>query len=138
MEELPEYTSLQRSARPKTLAVNDISLELTPGVWPAGADGAGKTTLTGPASGRVLYDSVPIQELGEQFRSIFGFHLEFTVKGYMACMAALNGFPERVSLMDVYKKKTFSIFQTSPKLAAGKVWSCTILAEAVPEYESKL
>ena len=86
----------------------------------------------------MLYDSVPIQELGEQFRSIFGFHLEFTVKGYMACMAALNGFPERVSLMDVYKKKTFSIFQTSPKLAAGKVWSCTIPAEAVPEYESKL
>ena len=53
-------------------AVNDISLELTPGVWGLlGANGAGKTTLMRmiagimqPTSGRVVYDGVPIQELG--------------------------------------------------------------------------
>ncbi len=113
-------------------AVNDISLELTPGVWGLlGANGAGKTTLMRmiagimqPTSGRVVYDGVPIQELGEQYRSIFGFlpqdfgfHPEFTVKDYLAYVAALKGLPERqswrrirellerVSLMDVYNKK---------------------------------
>ncbi|MCX4324961.1 MAG: ATP-binding cassette domain-containing protein, partial [Lachnospiraceae bacterium] len=113
-------------------AVNDISLELTPGVWGLlGANGAGKTTLMRmiagimqPTSGRVVYDGVPIQELGERYRSIFGFlpqdfgfHPEFTVKDYLAYVAALKGLPERqswrrirellerVSLMDVYNKK---------------------------------
>ena len=77
-----------------------------------------------PTSGRVVYDGVPIQKLGEQYRSIFGFlpqdfgfHPEFTVKDYLAYVAALKGLPERqswrrihellerVSLMDVYNKK---------------------------------
>ena len=95
-------------------AVNDISLELTPGVWGLlGANGAGKTTLMRmiagimqPTSGRVVYDGVPIQELGEQYRSIFGFlpqdfgfHPEFTVKDYLAYVAALKGLPDRKSVV---------------------------------------
>ena len=113
-------------------AVNDINLELTPGVWGLlGANGAGKTTLMRmiagimpPTSGRVVYDGVPIQELGEQYRDIFGylpqefgFYQEFTVKDYLAYVAALKGLPqrqswrkihellERVSLLDVCNKK---------------------------------
>ena len=113
-------------------AVNDISLELTPGVWGLlGANGAGKTTLMRmiagimqPTSGQVVYDGVPIQTLGAQYRNVFGFlpqdfgfHPEFTVKDYLAYVAALKGLPERqsrrrirellerVSLVDVSGKK---------------------------------
>ena len=113
-------------------AVNDISLELIPGVWGLlGANGAGKTTLMRmiagimqPTTGQVLYDGVPIQTLGKQYRDIFGFlpqdfgfHPEFTVKDYLAYVAALKGLPERqsrrriheslerVSLLDVCNKK---------------------------------
>ena len=113
-------------------AVNNISLELTPGVWGLlGANGAGKTTLMRmiagimqPTSGQVIYDGVPIQTLGEQYRDVFGylpqefgFHQEFTVKDYLAYVAALKGLPkrqgwrrihellERVSLLDVCNKK---------------------------------
>ena len=227
-------------------AVNDISLELTPGVWGLlGANGAGKTTLMRmiagimqPTSGQVVYDGVPIQTLGERYRDIFGFlpqdfgfHPEFTVKDYLAYVAALKGVPdrqsrrkihellERVSLMDVYNKKISKLSggmrrrvgiaqallndpevlildeptggldpgervrfrnllsefahdrivlisthivpdveyiatchaiiksgkllatgttEKLVKLVEGKVWSCTIPAETVPEYESKL
>ena len=113
-------------------AVDDISLELTSGVWGLlGANGAGKTTLMRmiagimqPTSGQVVHDGVPIQTLGERYRDIFGFlpqefgfHPEFTVKDYLAYVAALKGLPERqswrrihellerVSLLDVYNKK---------------------------------
>ena len=227
-------------------AVNDISLKLTPGVWGLlGANGAGKTTLMRmiagimqPTSGRVVYDGVPIQKLGEQYRSIFGFlpqdfgfHPEFTVKDYLAYVAALKGLPERqswrrihellerVSLLDVSGKKISKLSggmrrrvgiaqallndpevlildeptggldpgervrfrnllsefahdrivlisthivhdveyiatchaiikggkllatgttEELVKLVEGKVWSCTIPADLVPEYESKL
>ena len=113
-------------------AVSNISLELTPGVWGLlGANGAGKTTLMRmiagimqPTSGQVIYDGVPIQTLGEQYRDIFGylpqdfgFHQEFTIKDYLAYVAALKGLPkrqswrkihellERLSLLDVCNKK---------------------------------
>lgn len=113
-------------------AVNNISLELTPGVWGLlGANGAGKTTLMRmiagimqPTSGDVVYDGVSIRTLGERYRNIFGylpqefgFHQEFTVKDYLSYVAALKGLPERqswgrihallerVSLLDVYNKK---------------------------------
>ena len=77
-----------------------------------------------PTSGHVAYDGVPIQTLGKQYRDIFGFlpqdfgfHPEFTVKDYLAYVAALKGLPERqsrrriheslerVSLLDVCNKK---------------------------------
>ena len=227
-------------------AVNDISLELTPGVWGLlGANGAGKTTLMRiiagimrPTSGQVVYDGVPIQTLGERYRDVFGFlpqdfgfHQEFTVKDYLAYVAALKGLSERqswrrihellerVSLLDVSGKKIAKLSggmrrrvgiaqallndpevlildeptggldpgervrfrnllsefahdrivlisthivpdveyiaachaiikggkllatgttEELTRLVEGKVWSCTIPAEAVPEYESKL
>lgn len=113
-------------------AVNNMNLELTPGVWGLlGANGAGKTTLMRmiagimpPTSGQVVYDGIPIQTLGERYRNIFGylpqefgFHQEFSVKDYLAYVAALKGLPEqqgkrrihelleRVSLLDVRNKK---------------------------------
>ena len=77
-----------------------------------------------PTSGQVIYDGVPIQTLGQQYRNIFGylpqdfgFHQEFTIKDYLAYVAALKGLPrrqswrkihellERVSLLDVCNKK---------------------------------
>ncbi|NBJ98990.1 ABC transporter ATP-binding protein [bacterium 1xD8-48] len=129
MELLIDYVSRQFKDK---IAVNDISLELTPGVWGLlGANGAGKTTLMRmiagimqPTSGRVVYDGVPIQTLGEQYRDIlgylpqeFGFYQEFTVKDYLAYVAALKGLPkrqgwrkihellERVSLPDACNRK---------------------------------
>lgn len=113
-------------------AVNNICLEFTPGIWGLlGANGAGKTTLMRmiagimqPTSGDVLYDGTPIRTLGAQYRDIFGylpqefgFHHEFTVKDYLAYVAALKGLPkrqswrrihellERVSLLEVGNKK---------------------------------
>lgn len=113
-------------------AVDNISLELTPGVWGLlGANGAGKTTLMRmiagimrPTSGRILYDGVPIQTMGEDYRDIFGFLPqefgfcpEFTVRDYLIYVAALKGLSERqsrrrirellerVSLTDVCGKK---------------------------------
>ena len=227
-------------------AVSNISLELTPGVWGLlGANGAGKTTLMRmiagimqPTSGQVIYDGVPIQTLGQQYRNIFGylpqdfgFHQEFTIKDYLAYVAALKGLPkrqswrkihellERLSLLDVCNKKISKLSggmrrrvgiaqallndpevlildeptggldpgervrfrnllsefahdrivlisthivpdveyiatchamikdgkllatgttEELVKLVEGKVWGCTISAEAVPEYESRL
>ena len=53
------------------VAVDDVSLRLTPGVWGLlGANGAGKTTLMRmiagimrPTAGQVKYDGLPITEL---------------------------------------------------------------------------
>lgn len=87
-------------------AVNDISLRITPGVWGLlGANGAGKTTLMRmiagimePTAGQIRYDGVPIQELKESYRDIFGylpqefgFYPEFTVKDYLEYVAVLKG-----------------------------------------------
>ncbi len=87
-------------------AVNDITLQITPGVWGLlGANGAGKTTLMRmiagimkPTSGQILYDGIPIHELKESFRDVFGylpqefgFYPEFTVKDYLEYIAVLKG-----------------------------------------------
>ncbi len=99
-------------------AVQNISLKLTPGVWGLlGANGAGKTTLMRiiagimqPTSGHVLYDGIPIRTLGEEYRNIFGylpqefgFYHEFTVRDYLAYVAALKGIPERQSRRRIHE-----------------------------------
>ena len=122
---------LSKQFKDKT-AVNDVNLTLTPGVWGLiGANGAGKTTLMRmiadimtPTNGAVYYDGKNIRELGEVYRSKFGFltqdfgyHRDFTVKDYLEYMAALKDIPTRattqkihhlldiLSLSDVKKKK---------------------------------
>lgn len=93
-------------------AVDDVSLQLTPGVWGLlGANGAGKTTLMRmvagimkPTAGTIRYDGIPIDELKERYRDIFGylpqefgFYPEFTVKDYLKYVSALKGLTERDS-----------------------------------------
>lgn len=88
------------------LAVNDVSLKITPGVWGLlGANGAGKTTLMRmiagimtPTAGQITYDGVPISTLQGAYRNIFGylpqdfgFYPEFTVKDHLEYVAALKG-----------------------------------------------
>ena len=85
------------------LAVDHVSLTITPGVWGLlGANGAGKTTLMRmaaglllPTEGTVTYDGVPIDVLGKSYRDIFGylpqefgFYPEFTVYDYLDYVAA--------------------------------------------------
>lgn len=87
-------------------AVDGVSLHITPGVWGLlGANGAGKTTLMRmvagimkPTSGEILYDGIPIGQLKESYRDIFGylpqefgFYPEFTVKDYLEYIAVLKG-----------------------------------------------
>lgn len=91
-------------------AVKDVSLRITSGVWGLlGANGAGKTTLMRmiagimkPDTGRILYDGLPIRELKEGYRDIFGylpqefgFYPEFTVKDYLEYVAALKGLTKK-------------------------------------------
>ena len=87
-------------------AVDDISLQMTPGVWGLlGANGAGKTTLMRmiagimkPDSGKILYDGISINDLKESYREVFGylpqefgFYPEFTVKDYLEYVSVLKG-----------------------------------------------
>lgn len=87
-------------------AVNDVSLQITPGVWGLlGANGAGKTTLMRmiagimkPTAGEIRYDGIPIHELKGSYRDVFGylpqefgFYPEFTVKDYLEYVAVLKG-----------------------------------------------
>ena len=93
-------------------AVDDVSLLITPGVWGLlGANGAGKTTLMRmiagimrPTAGTIRYDGIPISELKERYRDIFGylpqefgFYPEFTVKDYLKYVAVLKGLTEKDS-----------------------------------------
>lgn len=92
------------------IAVDDLSLTLTPGVWGLlGANGAGKTTLMRmiagimqPTQGEIRCDGIPIAQLGESYRDCFGylpqefgFYPSFTVSDYLDYMAALKGLPKR-------------------------------------------
>lgn len=117
-------------------AVDDVSLHITPGVWGLlGANGAGKTTLMrmiagimAPDSGQILYDGIPIRELKESYRDVFGylpqefgFYPEFTVKDYLEYVAVLKGLTpkdsrrrihellEQMSLADVRHKKIMKL-----------------------------
>lgn len=91
-------------------AVNDVSLQITPGVWGLlGANGAGKTTLMRmiagimkPTFGEIRYDGIPIGELKESYRDVFGylpqefgFYPEFTVQNYLEYVAVLKGLTEK-------------------------------------------
>ena len=114
------------------LAVDHVSLTITPGVWGLlGANGAGTTTLMRmaaglllPTEGTVTYDGVPIDVLGKSYRDIFGylpqefgFYPEFTVYDYLDYVAALKGLSRKkakekidrlleiFTLADVKKKK---------------------------------
>lgn len=93
-------------------AVDDISLHITPGVWGLlGANGAGKTTLMrmiagimDPTAGQILYDGIPISDLKESYRDVFGylpqefgFYPEFTVKDYLEYVAVLKGLTKEES-----------------------------------------
>lgn len=113
-------------------AVDDVSLQLGPGVWGLlGANGSGKTTLMRmicgimkPSDGQICYDGMEIDLLGDSYRDIigylpqeFGFYPEFTVQHYLEYIAALKGLTDRqtkkkidellvqLSLDDVRKKK---------------------------------
>lgn len=91
-------------------AVDDVSLRITPGVWGLlGANGAGKTTLMRmiagimkPDGGEVFYDGIPIRELRESYRDVFGylpqefgFYPEFTVKDYLEYVSVLKGLTKK-------------------------------------------
>lgn len=93
-------------------AVNDVTLRITPGVWGLlGANGAGKTTLMRmiagimkPTLGKIRYDGIPIDELKESYRDVFGylpqefgFYPEFTVKDYLEYVAVLKGLTDKDS-----------------------------------------
>lgn len=113
-------------------AVDDVSLQLGPGVWGLlGANGSGKTTLMRmicgimkPSGGSIRYDGVDIDRLGDNYRDLigylpqeFGFYPEFTVQHYLEYIAALKGLTDRqtkqkidellvqLSLEDVRRKK---------------------------------
>ena len=118
------------------MAVDDVNLSLTPGVWGLlGANGAGKTTLMrmiadilNPTSGKILYDGRDIHSMGEEYRDLFGFlpqdfgfFQDFTVKNYLEYVAALKDVPVRetrkkidnllhtLTLTDVKNKKIIKL-----------------------------
>lgn len=88
------------------IAVDRLSASLTPGVYGLlGANGAGKTTLMRmicdvlrPTSGSVLWNGVPIERLGERYRSVlgylpqdFGYYPNFTALDFMLYLSTLKG-----------------------------------------------
>ena len=92
------------------MAVDDVSLTLTTGVWGLlGANGAGKTTLMrmiadimDPSNGSISFDGEDIRKMGADYRNIFGFlpqdfgySRDFTVKDYLEYVAALKDVPPR-------------------------------------------
>lgn len=100
------------------VAVDDISLRITPGVWGLlGANGAGKTTLMRmiagimkPSSGKILYDGILINQLKEKYRDVFGylpqefgFYPEFTVKDYLEYVSVLKGLDAKESKCRIHE-----------------------------------
>ena len=91
------------------IAVDDVSLTLTTGVWGLlGANGAGKTTLMRmiadimtPSSGTISFNGKDIHKMEAEYRNIFGFlpqdfgySRDFTVKDYLEYIAALKDVPQ--------------------------------------------
>lgn len=104
------------------IAVDDVCLSLTPGVWGLlGANGAGKTTLMRmiadimkPTNGKILYDGKDIHTMSEEYRNLFGFlpqefgfFRDFTIKDYLEYVAALKDVPTRT-----VRKKIDSLLDT--------------------------
>lgn len=88
------------------LAVNDLSLTLTTGVYGLlGANGAGKTTLMRmlcdilqPTSGQISYDGQSIWESGDRYRGVlgylpqdFGYYPDFSAFKFLMYMSAVKG-----------------------------------------------
>ena len=130
------FKDKSNKSHPVKKAVEDVNLHLTPGVWGLlGANGSGKTTLMRmicgimkPTSGRISYDGVDIEDLGDAYREVigylpqeFGFYPEFTVQQYLEYISALKGIPDRqardkieellvrLSLEEVRKKKIIKL-----------------------------
>ena len=117
MELTLEHVSKQfKERKNRKTAVDDISLQLGPGVWGLlGANGSGKTTLMRmicgimkPTCGRICYDGVSIDDLGDAYRDVigylpqeFGFYPEFTVQQYLEYIAALKGLPDKQARLKI-------------------------------------
>ena len=57
-----------------------------------------------PSSGKILYDGIPINQLKEKYRDVFGylpqefgFYPEFTVKDYLEYVSVLKGLDKKES-----------------------------------------
>ena len=135
---------LSKQFKDKT-AVNDVNLTLTPGIWGLlGANGAGKTTLMRmiadimtPTNGAVYYDGKGIRELGEVYRSKFGFlpqdfgyHRDFTVKDYLEYMAALKDIPTRATTKNINLGQLQIILAAAGLLSVLATVSCTLFLSA--------
>lgn len=107
-----EIKHLKKKYPPNTIAVDDFSVTLTPGVWGLlGANGAGKTTLMKmmcgiltPTDGDILFNGQPIVTLDEKYRDalgylpqVFGFHQDFQVYDYLMYVAVLKGMTENAA-----------------------------------------
>lgn len=107
-----EIKSVSKKYPPNTLAVEDFSVTLTPGVWGLlGANGAGKTTLmkmmcgiVDPTGGEILFNGKSITFLDENYRNVlgylpqaFGFHQDFQVLDYLMYVAVLKGLAENTA-----------------------------------------
>ena len=107
MREL-ELTDLGKTFKNKT-AVRNINLRMGHGVYGLlGENGAGKTTLMRmlcgilkPTEGNVLCDSVPIEQMGSEYRRLlgylpqdFGYYGDFSALRFLNYMAALKALPE--------------------------------------------
>ncbi|MDX8362724.1 ABC transporter ATP-binding protein [Cytobacillus sp. IB215316] len=94
------------------LAVNDVSFELTAGVYGfLGANGAGKTTLMrmlvtliNPTSGRILFDGKDVEVLGDEYRDILGYlpqdiglYKTFSAEKYLLYISALKGIEQKTA-----------------------------------------
>lgn len=93
----------------KTVALNDVSLTLTPGIYGLlGPNGAGKSTLmniitlsVNPDSGEVRWDGKEINALKRQYREILGFMPQqqglydgFSCYEFLNYIAVLKGIPK--------------------------------------------